>query len=57
MVIRQKAVATLHWLQDPTNPEDAIIPEFLILMNSDYFAKVSDSKIFQGFQIKRLLYI
>lgn len=40
--IRQQAVITLHWLQDPTNPQDVIIPELLNLMNADSFAKVSN---------------
>ncbi|KAJ8969726.1 hypothetical protein NQ314_001614 [Rhamnusium bicolor] len=39
-VIRQQAVIALHRLQDPHNPQDAIIQQLLHLMNSDSFAKV-----------------
>ncbi|KAJ8947573.1 hypothetical protein NQ318_010085 [Aromia moschata] len=34
------AVNALHRLQDPCNPEDLIIPQFINLMNCDSFAKV-----------------
>lgn len=39
-IVRQQAVMALHRLQDPSNPEDVIIPEFVRLMTSDTSPKV-----------------
>ncbi|CAG9827001.1 unnamed protein product [Diabrotica balteata] len=39
-VVRQQAIIALYRLQEPGNPEDEILPEFIRLMNSDTFPKV-----------------
>ncbi|XP_050503996.1 condensin complex subunit 3-like isoform X1 [Diabrotica virgifera virgifera] len=39
-VVRQQAIIALYRLQEPGNPEDEILSEFIRLMNSDTFPKV-----------------